>query len=162
VRFRPGWLREEEARTEDREGTEVFLGTDGWLLCHFTQSDTPTRFPVSPLFCDTSPGTRTADGGEHGVEESRKKVVELFAPERVCADDSMRFHPDDTGFAKHLKMAGSSGFAEVQRNLTTVQAVGIGDGPDDLQPSRIAQSKEDTGKADLILSWMERLSHPNT
>jgi hypothetical protein len=112
------------------------------------------------FFHGAAPGT--GGGGEYRVQEPREKVVQLLAAERIGADDSVRFHPDDPGFAEHFEMAGSRGLAQIEWNFTTVQPVRVGDGTDDLKPGRIAQSKEDRGKADLILSRMKRLSHLDT
>jgi hypothetical protein len=97
--------------------------------------------------------------GKHGIQEARKKIVQLLAPERVDADDSLRFHPDETSIAQHFEMAGGSRFTKSQGNLATVQTISLGNGPDDFQAGRVAQGEKDRRKGNLIFGRMKRLSH---
>jgi hypothetical protein len=103
--------------------------------------------------------TGNAGCGKHRIQETGEKVVEFLATQGIDADDSLRFHPDKTGVAQHFEMARGSGFAQSQGNVATVQAIGLGNRPDDFQPGRIAQGEEDGWEGDLIFCRMERLSH---
>src|SRR5258708_32053264 len=118
--------------------------------------DNPTGPPPtmrtgdSAMFHGAPTTTGTAGCGKHRIQEAGEKVVEFLATQRIDADDSLRFHPDETGVAQHFKMAGGGGLAQSQGNLATVQAIRLGNRPHDFQPSWIAQGKEDRWEGDLI------------
>jgi hypothetical protein len=120
----------------------------------------PQPSPGLSRFFRGDPATTGPVGrGKHGIQEARKQIVQLLAPERVDADDSLWFHPDETSIAQHFEMAGGSRFTKSQGNLATVQTIGPGNGPDDFQASRVAQGEKDRREGDLIFGRMKRLSH---
>jgi hypothetical protein len=109
-----------------------------------------------------TPETGAAGGGKDRLEQLGKQVIQFLAAEGIYADNSMRLHPNQAGIAQYLEMPGGSGFTEIQRDLATVQTIGLGDSPDNFQPGRIAQSEENARETDLIFGRMEQLSHPDT
>jgi hypothetical protein len=117
----------------------------------------PRLYPS--FFCGAPATASPAGRGKHGVQEAREKIVQLLAAERIDADDSLRFHPDETGIAQHFKMAGGSRFTQSQGNLATVQTIGLGNGPDDFQTGRIAQGEKNRREGNLIFGRVKRLSH---